>query len=93
MKTALRTVAGIAAMALFIGVSFKLACNAQVMQAPTQAQPVQQQPDSIVAIVADSQGLPLTPYGQLPRYGTFWQIEEDFQYVCSLRNQQFDLSP
>lgn len=32
------------------------------------------QPDSVVQIVADSQGLPLVPLGQLPRAGTFWTV-------------------
>ena len=39
-----------------------------------QSQPSQQPPDSVVAVVADAQGLPLVPPDQIPFFGTFWEV-------------------
>ena len=34
----------------------------------------QQQPDSVVAVVADTQGLPSVPAHQRPPFGTYWGV-------------------
>ena len=40
----------------------------------TQLQSSQQQPDSVVAVVADTQGLPFVPADQRP-FGTYWEVQ------------------
>jgi hypothetical protein len=40
----------------------------------TQLQSSQQQPDSVVAVVADTQGLPSVPADQRPPFGTYWGV-------------------
>ncbi|MCX5682083.1 MAG: hypothetical protein NT049_00125, partial [Planctomycetota bacterium] len=42
--------------------------------AQAQKQPGRQTPDSVVAIVADAQGLPSVPSDQRPFFGTFWEV-------------------
>ena len=42
--------------------------------AQAQTQPNQQPPDSVVAVVADAQGLPFVPPDQRPVFGTFWDV-------------------
>ena len=49
--------------------------HAQVTTAPVQSVSGSTgQPDSVVQIAADSQGLALVPSDQLPRVGTFWTV-------------------
>ncbi len=45
---------------------------------PAQAQTSPPQPDSVVAIVADAQGLPFVPPSQRPRGGVYWEVRAWF---------------
>jgi hypothetical protein len=45
-----------------------------ISRAQMQMQPVQAQPDSVVQVVADAQGLSLVPPDQVPPDGTFWTV-------------------
>jgi hypothetical protein len=61
----LRTRTALTALALATAIATSLA---QVQTA------TQQPPDSVVAVVADAQGLPLVPPDQIPFFGTFWEV-------------------
>ncbi len=64
--------------AVSIGTRFTLAglLAFAVTTASAQVQPQlsQQPPDSVVAVVADAQGLVFVPPDQLPFFGTFWEV-------------------
>jgi hypothetical protein len=47
----------------------------------TQLQSSQQQPDSVVAVVADTQGLPLVPADQRPPFGTYWEVRNSLPCI------------
>ena len=40
---------------------------------PEPAQTVSEKPDTVVRIVAESQGFSVVPVEKLPRYGTYWE--------------------
>ncbi|MGD0251103.1 MAG: hypothetical protein ABSC01_00220, partial [Verrucomicrobiota bacterium] len=45
-----------------------------ISQAQMQMPPVQAQPDSVVQVMADAEGLQLVPLDQLPKAGTVWTV-------------------
>jgi hypothetical protein len=66
------SVAGVTVLTavIFLGLTFFLRAQTQLLNGST-ALP-DNQPDSVVRIVADSQGLQLVQLEQLPKAGTFW---------------------
>ena len=51
--------------------------------AQVQPQPSQQPPDSVVAVVADAQGLPFVPPDQRPVFGTFWEVRSSLPCITA----------
>jgi len=50
-------------------VSFVLAASC----GHAQMQPLQEQADTVIKIVAESQQLPVIPFNQLPKHATYWE--------------------
>lgn len=77
MKTTFRNWRKFAAFASAAGLFFSsiASSHAQAKSAGTT--------DSVVAVVADSQGLPLVPAEQLPFYGTFWIVRNTVPCVLA----------
>jgi subtilisin-like proprotein convertase family protein/streptogramin lyase len=73
-------------MKLLIGChqfAFVLLLSAVPILAPAQLSSEQAKKDSVVAIVADSQGLPLVPREELPWFGTFWVVRNSLPSIIA----------
>lgn len=78
MKTTFRSWRKFAALALVAGWFFGSNASSRA-----QAKSTGTQTDSIVAVVADSQGLPFVPAEQRPFYGTFWIVRNSVPCVLA----------
>jgi len=56
--------------------------SASILASQSQGQSVQH-PDSVVAILADGQGLPFVSANQLPPFGTFWEIRSSVPCITA----------
>ena len=72
------------AVGIFFGVTFQARAQLQLKPAPLlDEKPLPEKPDTLVRIVAESQGLPVVPFEKLPRYGTYWQALNPFGSIMA----------